>query len=224
MLLIVFDPLARQRPKFVTEVNLTPFHPRDFITPLASENQHLHHCAKRPADLLRSEPHRPQLLVIQHAVARALIGWWLYAGTRGGSDNVARHQPVEQFASSGKTRLAAMGAPASTTRSSTSSTSRRVMLLTARPRQRGITCNRSSRSVSCAVRGQFLRLQWRSMNCATARSIVSALAARACAFSCPGSRPSAAARSAFPAKARAAFRSMAGWLPRVNLRVVPLWR
>ena len=37
MLLIVFDPLPRQRPKFVTEVNLTPLHPRDFITPLATK-------------------------------------------------------------------------------------------------------------------------------------------------------------------------------------------
>ena len=60
----------------------------------------------------------------------------------------ATHQ-LKSFRTAASARLAAMGAPPSTTRSSMSSTSRRVISCTVRARQRGRTCSRSSRSVSC---------------------------------------------------------------------------
>ena len=78
-----------------------------------------------------------------------------------------------------KARLAATGRPLSTMPSSRSSTSRRVMSLISRCRQRGSTCRSSSCCVPSMVRGRFARRQCSSTNCLATASTVSGRALRA---------------------------------------------
>ena len=74
MTLVVLGLLTWDAPYPSIEIDLRPFHRRDFVAPLRGEQEELEQRPERPAELGGGAPENPNFLFAQNAVAGLLFG------------------------------------------------------------------------------------------------------------------------------------------------------
>src|SRR5712664_687382 len=93
---IVLGSLAGNGPGLVGKVELSPGYACNLIAALCRQDEEPHQRTKRPADFVATCPHPPQLVVIEHTVARLLLRRQLHVGDRRDREALLLDCPLEE--------------------------------------------------------------------------------------------------------------------------------